>query len=221
MLLQDSKHEDLETPIFAENHNLEDVHTPVDGRLLARKLREANYDLAEIEFLEHGFTKGFNIGYEGPTRRRSEAKNIPLRIGSPTQLWNKLIKEVQHSRIAGPFDSVPFEHFMQSPIGLVPKAKDQTRLTFHLSYDFGTEIDQRSVNFHTPAEKCSVKYQDLDCAAKMCLRVKAFKMKNLNLFIGTDKDGNEFIYLGKSDIKSAFHLLCLDKSSWRWLVMKA
>ena len=64
-------------------------------------------------------------------------------------------------------------------------------------------------------------YEDLDCAARTCLKVKELKMGNLSLLWMEDGEGNEHIYVGKSDIKSAFHLMCLNKSSWRWLVMKA
>ena len=50
----------------------------------------------------------------------------------------------------GLFETIPFENFIQSPIGLVPKAgSDQTRLIFHLSYDFKSE-GFKSVNAHTP-----------------------------------------------------------------------
>ena len=43
----------------------------------------------------------------------------------------------------------------QSPIDLVPKAGNKTRLIFHLSYDFNDE--DRSLNYHTPEEMCTVK----------------------------------------------------------------
>ena len=123
--------------------------------------------------------------------------------------------------MAGPFDEIPFNNFIQSPIGLVPKADNQTRLIFHLSYDFSENEDERSLNHHMPAELCSVSYQDIDCAVRTCLRVKSFKLKNWNLFLCEDSRGNQYIYLGKSDIKSAFCLVPMSRSSWPWLVMKA
>ena len=43
--------------------------------------------------------------------------------------------EVQAKRYTGPYEKVPYEFFIQSPIGLVPKDKGKkTRLIFHLSY---------------------------------------------------------------------------------------
>ena len=95
-------------------------------------LKHTSYDPDEIKFLEEGFTQGFDIGYEGPQQRTSFSENIPLSVGTEIDLWNKLMKEVRLKRVAGPFEKVPFDNFIQSPIGLVPKAGNQTRLIFHL-----------------------------------------------------------------------------------------
>ena len=47
------------------------------------------------------------------------------------------MKEVKAERVAGPFESIPYENYIQSPIGLVPKSGNKTRMIFHLSYKFG------------------------------------------------------------------------------------
>ena len=70
------------------------------------------------------------------------------------------MNEVELGRFAGPYEDIPFENYIQSPIGLVPKAGNKTRLIFHLSYTFKNR--NKSVNFWTPQELCSVKYNDLD-----------------------------------------------------------
>ena len=124
-----------------------------------------------MDFLEQSLINGFNIGYEGPQTRRSTAENIPFSVGDETILWNKLMKEVKAKRVAGPFEEIPFDNFIQSPIGLVPKDNDQTRLIFHLSYDCKRD-GLKSVNAYTPAEKCSVKYKDLDFAVQSYLRMR-------------------------------------------------
>ena len=85
-------------------------------------LQDSGYNEEDIYFLSEGLEQGFDIGYDGPQDHRSQADNIPLTVGSPTQLWNKLIKEVKLGRVAGPFLKVPFDNYIQSPIGLVPKA---------------------------------------------------------------------------------------------------
>ena len=100
---------------------METIHTPVDGQKLERLLIAANYDKTETQFLAEEFKKGFSIGYQGPTIRQNSARNIPFQpgVGDKYDMWNKLMKEVGEKRIAGPFKSVPFSSFIQSPIGLV------------------------------------------------------------------------------------------------------
>ena len=79
------------------------------------------------------------------------------------------MKEVKLGQVAGPFKEIPFENFIQSPIGLIPQSgSDQTRLIFHLSYDFKRD-NLKSVNHYTPKEKCSVRYRDLDFAVETYL----------------------------------------------------
>ena len=98
--------------------------------------------------------------------------------------------------MAGPYDEIPFENYIQSPIGLVPKVSEdkqnQTRLIFHLSYNFGqknkwkssdmdndaqsetreSDPSEQSLNHHTPKEKCSVKYNDIDYTVRASLQEK-------------------------------------------------
>ena len=112
----------------------------------------------EIDFLNRGFSTGFDIGYEGPKFCQSTAKNMPFTVGNETVLWNKLMKEVKLKRVAGPFDEIPFENFIQSPIGLVPKAggdRHETRLIFHLSYDFKAD-GLKSANHYTPGRNAQL-----------------------------------------------------------------
>ena len=47
------------------------------------------------------------------------------------------MKEVKVGRYCRPFEQIPYANYIQSPIGLVPKAGGKMRLIFHLSYDFG------------------------------------------------------------------------------------
>ena len=49
------------------------------------------------------------------------APNLKFRVGNPTILWNKVMKEVGLGRYAGPFKQIPFNNYIQSPIGLVEK----------------------------------------------------------------------------------------------------
>ena len=141
-------------------------------------------------------------------------------------------------RVADPCKNIPFDSFIQSPIGLVPKAGgDQTRLIFHLSYDFKDGLG--SVNSYTPKEKCSVKYHDLDFTVQTYLELcqemideessqfdsdcsNRSKLKGKwRSYFKMHRRVRKTIFAGKSDLKSAFRILGLSKNSWRWLVMKA
>ena len=70
----------------------------------------------------------------------------------PVELWNKVMKEVKEKHFAGPYlkTDLPLKNYIQSPIGLVPKSGNKTRLISHLAFDFGTKECEKSVNYHTP-----------------------------------------------------------------------
>ena len=141
-----------------QNYDLENIVTPVKPDVLEQLLVETNYNKRETQFVIQGFREGFDLEYAGPQIRQSTSRNIPFTVGNKIVLWNKLMKEVKCRRVAGPVKRVPFDNFIQSPIGLVPKAGDKTRLIFHLSYNFGDKTSDKSVNYHTPRDKCSVHY---------------------------------------------------------------
>ena len=237
---------------FCYNYDLENIITTVNAELLVSKLKAAKYPEEKISFLQDGFVNGFDIGYRGPKNRQSTAENIPFTIGDETELWGKLMKEVKLKRVAGPFSKIPFENYIQSPIGLVPKAGgDQTRLIFHLSYDFKKD-GLKSLNHFTPKELCSVTYRDIDHAVSTYLDLWNELMSEIRT--ESSPYGSEVsndvgvsrrqlkrkwklkfdkyqhrditrlkpvIYAGKSDLKSAFRILGLSRDSWPWLIMKA
>ena len=199
-----------DTPEYGFNGDLEEIVTPVKTEKLEEWLLKARCNKEKTEFLVKGFKHGFDIGYQGPELRSSTAPNLPLSVGNPVQLWNKLIKEVKLGRVVGPFDRVPYKHYIQSPIGLVPKSgsKDKTRLIFYLSYDFDKVRRLRSINYHTPQELCLVHYRDLDTAIQVYLK----------LIQG--QDNSSCIFTGKTDVLSTFRVVPLAKLSLKWLIMK-
>ena len=183
---------------------------PVNINVLAKLLCQAQYDIEETKFITNGFKNGFDLKYCGPMKRRDKSRNLPLSIGNRTEMWNKIMKEVEQEWYAGPLEQVPFEHFVQSPIGLVPKAGGQTRLIFHLSYDFISGF--KSVNHYTPKCECSVKYNDLDHAVMNSLYL--LKLCRTGM-------AGKTIWYSKTDIKSAFRILPLRPGVYWLLVMSA
>ena len=191
---------------FCYNFDLNGIITPVNPDRLEQLLRESHYDEEETEFLCRGFREGFDIGYEGPEDRRDKAANIPIKVGSHAELWTKIMKEVKLKRYSGSFNKPPYNHYIQSPISLVPKSGGKMRLIFHLSYDFKKgEPGHESVNFYTAKEKCSVKYKDLD-----------FAVKTIFEWCEPGK-----CMMSKTDVVSAFHLVLLNFRSRKFLLMKA
>ena len=111
------------------------------------------------------------------------------------------MKEVELGRYAGPFTDIPFDNYVQSPIGLVPKDNGRkTRLIFHLSYP---KDGTSSVNYNTPKELSKVNYPDFDEAVRLCI----IAGKNCAA--------------AKSDLQSAFRQLGIKPEHWKYLVMKA
>ena len=222
---------------YAENFDLTNIVTPVYPKKLLKLLRETSYDESESMYLYNRFKTGFDIGYWGPAECQSRSRNIPSRIGNEVELWNKLIKEIKLNRVARPFDKVPYDNFIQSPIGLVPKDGNsgKTRLIFHVSYNFNDQ--EKSLNQHTLTELCSVKYNDLDHAVQNCLKVNEQRLSHLQskpkgnpvqfhdeIDSGDDDSDNENtggIFLGKTDIQSAFCLVPLAVWCFAWLTMVA
>lgn len=195
----------LDEIFWYENYDLENIVTPVDADMLKQLLEETNYDKDEINFLYRGFTQGFSLGYQGPQKRRTFARNHRLRAGNKTILWNKLMTEVKLKRVAGPWrlSELPFDDMIQSPITLIKKkgqeslsGVDGTRLIFDLSYPRGD-----SLNDHTPKEVRSCEYPLFDKTILMCL-----------------KEGKG-CYLSSTDAKSVFKQLPLATDQFKWVVM--
>ena len=188
-----------------ENFDLQNIITPIDVQAYHELLLRSKYDRDKSNYLLEGFTKGFSIQYRGHRNRRNSAKNIPLTVGSKAELLSKIMKEVKMKRYTGPFENPPFQYFVQSPIGLVPKDNGkQTRLIFHLSYDFNDQ--DKSINHYTPEDVCTMKY--LDVAIDYCLRLMS------------TSPTTKTIFYSKSDLKSAFRLVPCRVSDFPLLLMR-
>ena len=190
-----------------ENLDVDNLVSPIDYLQLDQLLTETNYDKKKKAFLVESFKEGFDLGYRGPEQVKLTAHNLKFTIGDEIELWNKVMSEVKEKRYAGPFPYIPFESYIQSPIGLVPKdGGKKTRLIFHLSYPRlpqEDEFHQKSVNANTPKNLTSVSYKDFDAAVQICLLA------------------GRGCGAAKSDLSSAFRHLCIAKKWWKYLVMKA
>ena len=195
----------LEEVLQFENLDISSIVMPVWVDKLENLLTESKYNKEKSQFLIDGFKYGFSLGYAGKTNIKIRSPNLKFRgVGNKTNLWNKVMKEVKLKRYAGPFDTIPFKNYIQSPIGLVPKdnGKD-VRLIFHLSYPRGSGL---SVNKNMPTKLSSVKYPDFNDAIQLCLRCLEIR---------------DSCNLGKSDMRSPFRNLGIKPEFWKFLVMMA
>ena len=139
------------------NEDLTRIVTLLNVDIYEKLLQHSNFNADKTKFLVEGFRNGFNLQYKGTRQIKHLAPNLKLYCGDRHELWSKFVKEVNAKRFAGPFESPPFKNFIQSPIGLVPKGTNGTRLIFHLSYP----RNGLSVNSETSQKFWSVKYKDL------------------------------------------------------------
>ena len=98
-------------------------------------------------------------------------------------------------------------------MGLVPKPGNKTQLIFHLSYCFPN--GNESVNYWTPHEWCTVKYNDLDTAVRYSLRIIQQYIKRYG------GPPPESLAYSKMDMTSTFRILPCSPGSWLWMVLKA
>ena len=190
-----------------EHLDLTSITTPVNVSAMEELLSVSGYDPKESKFLVNGFSEGFDFMYRGPMNKQDTSKNLPFHCGNNFEMWDKIMSEVEKAKYAGPFNEIPFDNYIQSPIGLVPKAQGKTRLIFHLSYRF-EQSGNPSVNECTPREFCRVRYNDLDSAVEKSLKLINMIQDTLGV--------KPKLFYGKSDLKSAFRIL-LGKPDNFWI----
>lgn len=147
--------------------------------------------------LEEGFKFGFKLAYGG-SRVGRDSDNLKSATEDPQMVIQKLDKEINLGRIAGPFKDRPINNLIVSPVGLVPKAEPgKFRLIHHLSYPHGG-----SINDGIDREVCAVQYTSFDEA--------------VNLVIQMGKGA----LMAKADIESAFRLLPINPGDFQLLGIK-
>ena len=177
--------------VKSEVQQVSSLPTPVSWKKL--QLLLVGYDEEKAKALVDGFQKGFSIHFRGDLIP-ADHKTLISAMQNPDIVEDKLRKELDKGRIAGPFDSEPFPDFKTSLIGLVPKkTKGQFRLIHHLSYP---KKSLTSVNAGIPQEFKSVSYASVQDAI---------------LFLRQFGRG---CYMAKTDIESAFRIIPIEKASY-------
>ena len=170
------------------------VVTPIKVNILASYL--GNY--SQYAYLVEGFTFGFRLGYSGQ-RQFCVFPNMSTCQQCKDVISQKIKAEVALGRLKGPFQNPPFKNMQISPIGCVPKkSTGDFRLIHHLSYPFGT-----SINDGISSELSTVSYCSFDDAIDALLKL------------------GKGALMCKTDIESAFRLIPVHHSdhellSYKW-----
>ena len=116
----------------------------------------------DAKLLSDGFATGFSLQFKGPRVPR-DAPCLSFASCQPRVVGEKIKREIELGRIAGPFQARPFPNLQCSPIGLVPKSQPGSfRLIHHLSYPAGA-----SINDFIDKDLYSVHYASLDTAVQI------------------------------------------------------
>lgn len=157
------------------------------------------YDLEKKQYLVNGFRYGFHLHFEGK-RVFQDSPNLKSADLNPTTVDQKIKKELDAGRIAGPFSGNPFQNIKISPLGIVPKkTPNEFRMIHHLSYPKGTGT---SVNEGIPKHHATVSYARVDDAVHKLKRV------------------GRGSFLAKTDIESAFRIIPIHPDDYELLGFK-
>ncbi|XP_071097708.1 uncharacterized protein [Haliotis cracherodii] len=199
------------SPFLTENQPARQVNSmapsPVDLNEMAPWLRQyARVNYRDANYLWVGFSFGFKLEFQG-SRTGRLARNLRSATHQDTAGYvkQKLQKEVDLGRMAGPFKDTPLDNLQVSPIGLVPKKQpgygqhlgkhaEEFRLIHHLSYPRG-----KSINDFIDTEACSVVYARFDEATQMVQQL------------------GKGALLAKFDIQSAFRIIPVHPSDFELL----
>ena len=123
------------------------------------------------------------------------AKNHQSTMQHPEVIESYLSDSLLKGRIAGPFPSPPFNDYVASPLGLVPKGNSgKFRIIHDLSFP-----ENQSVNFNIPPENSCVTYDSID---RVVYLVQQFGQGSL---------------MAKTDIEDAFRIIPIHPSDYHLL----
>ena len=147
-------------PGFESGSASSKVYSPIDVSRLANVLYH-HPDRALTQFLLHGFTHGFDIGYRGPITAGS-SKNLFSARSHAIDVTAALNKEVSRGHTLGPYDVPPFPILHVSPLGAVEKKDSTYRIILDLSSPKG-----QAVNDGIDQADYSVRYSSFDDAVDL------------------------------------------------------
>ena len=152
------------------------------------------YPLNKLNYLVDGFKFGFRIGYNGP-QLPSHLANHPSANKNPRTVDEMILKEIKLNRVAGPFDTPPFDNLICSPLALIEKKESgKYRLIHNLSFP-----RDKSINAHIDKSLAAVKYETFD------------------YFINLVQEVGRGAMMAKCDIEEAFRFIPINPDDYHLL----
>ena len=139
--------------LLLKQQNNNDIVTPIIPGVLQYLL--LGYDINITDSLVSGFRYGFGLHYQGPRCFRL-SKNLLSALQNPVMVSNKLQKEIDAHRIAGPF-------VYPILIKVLDIKKDTVNLGSYIIYLFL----EKSINDHIRDRFCTVQYASFDDAVRI------------------------------------------------------
>ncbi len=118
--------------------------------LLNLKRFEANLadhpDKELVNLIINGISQGVYIGYKGP-QRSIVSDNWPSSVNNYNKVSEAIQAHIVKGRVAGPWAHPPFDNFVSSPLGAVPK-KNSTKVWGHTGSFFHPDFWGQQWNQH-------------------------------------------------------------------------
>ena len=154
-------------------------------------------DSDRVDALIKGIDCGVSIG-RSPADKIVESPNWPSAIKFVDKVSEIIRSDLETGRLLGPFITPPFDHFVVSPLGAIPKrgGGDKIRLIHDLSYPAS-----ESVNLCIDPEEYSLHYSSIEWAVSACAKFNS-------------------PFLAKIDIKDAYKAIGVCQSDWHLLGLK-
>lgn len=170
----------------------QNLPTPIKVKNLLEVLQ--GYEEEKLRVLQEGFSYGFHLGCTDlPSSKVS--RNHKSAIEHPSVIQDFIAQGRELGRIAGPFPSPPFTHFVSSPLGVVPKSEPgKFRVIHDLSFP-----KSNSVNSMIPDENSTVQYDSID-----------------NVTVLLRKFGQGAL-MAKTDIQDAFRIVPIHPNDYKLL----
>jgi len=137
------------------------IKSPFNISAWTHELQRIHNDITSTNDLLNDITHGVRIGYTG-TRSTLISTNHYSAFSNSAAIAHELEREINLNRKIGPFLQPPFENFVGSPMGAIPKKRSMPvkwRIINDLSWPAG-----QSINNHIDKDSFSCSYDTMDAA---------------------------------------------------------